>query len=77
MSTFGCKTNATWPNNQLTIPAYSEFTDLNLVSATAYQTIPQYPVEYGSPPPVVIQVDKEFSVLTNWLGNVLIQGFED
>ena len=78
MSTFGCKTNAVWPNNQLTIPAYSEFTDLNLVSATAYQTIPQYPVEFGLEPETrIIQVDKEFSALTDWLGNILIQGFED
>ncbi len=59
----------------LSIPDYSEFTDLNLVTATAYQTIPEYPIEFGRPPVVVIEVDKEFSVLTNWLGNVLIQGF--
>ena len=77
MSVFGCKTNAVWPSHQLTIPDYSEFNDLTLTTATAYQVIPEYPVEFGNPPAVVIQVDNEFSVLTNWLGNVLIQGFEE
>ena len=77
MSSFGCRTNAVWPNNRLSIEDYSGFTDLNLTTATAYQTIPAYPVEFGLPPAVVIQVDKEFSVLTDWLGNVLIKGFED
>ncbi len=73
MSVFGCRTNAVWPNNQLTIEEYSQFSDLNLVSATAYQTIPEYPVTYGtSPGTVVIQVDREFSVLTDSDGNILL-----
>ena len=54
---------------------FGDLTDLMLVSATAYATIPFYPVDFGRPPSVTIEVDKEFSVLTDWLGRVLTQGF--
>lgn len=76
MSSFNCRSNANWPNQNLPIVDYSDFVDLQLVSATAYTTIPQYPVLFGKAPATrVIQVDKEFSVLTDWEGNVLIKGF--
>lgn len=55
---------------------FGSLVDLMLVSATAYQTVPEYPVAFGKPPETVIQVDKEFSVLTDWRGLVLTQGFE-
>lgn len=55
---------------------FGSLVDLMLVSATAYTTIPEYPVAFGKPPEVVIQVDKEFSVLTDWRGLVLTQGFQ-
>ncbi len=54
---------------------FGDLTDLMLVSATAYTTIPPYPVDFGRPPAVIIEVDKEFSVMTDWLGRVLTQGF--
>ena len=48
-------------------------TDLILVSATAYEVIGTYPVTYGTPPEtVVLQVDDEFSVLSNSEGEVLL-----
>lgn len=76
MSAFNCKTNSNWPNQNLTIAEYSDFVDLQLVTATAYETVPPYPVHFGKEPsPRIIMVDKEFSVLTNWEGNVLIKGF--
>jgi len=78
MSTF-CKSNANWPpsGGGITLPQFNDFMDLTLVSGTAYRTKPEYPVEFGQEPGIVIiQADKEFSVLTDWLGNVLVQGFE-
>ena len=55
---------------------FGSLVDLMLTTATAYQTIPEYPIDFGKPPEVTIQVDKEFSVLTDWRGLVLTQGFE-
>ncbi len=34
------------------------------------------PVEFGNPPPVILQVEHEFGVLEDWKGRVLTQGFE-
>jgi hypothetical protein len=45
--------------------------DLILTTATAYEIVSPYPVDFGKPPEVTIQVDKEFSVLADWQGNVL------
>jgi len=55
---------------------FGELADLVLVSATAYDTVPEYPVDFGKPPEVKIEVDKEFSVLSDWRGLVLTQGFD-
>jgi hypothetical protein len=57
--------------------------DLTLTSATADSVVDargnpsDYPVDFGKEPGGVrtIQVDHEFTVAINWLGEVLIQGF--
>ena len=60
---------------------FSELADLLLTSATAYQLVPHYPVEFGKDDegvgdsPIIIENDKEFSVLADWQGNVLTVGF--
>ena len=58
-----------WPTPGFNLGHFNTGTDLTLVTATAYQTIGEYPVAFGD---TVIEVDKEFSVLTNWEGNVLL-----
>lgn len=60
---------------------FGDLTDLMLTSATAYQLIPEYPVEFGKDDggvgdsPIIIENDREFSVLADWEGNILTQGF--
>jgi len=59
---------------------FGDLTDLTLTSATAYQLIPEYPVEFGKEDdgvgdsPIIIENDREFSVLADWEGNVLTEG---
>ena len=69
-----------------TIVSPSQFAglaDLLLTTATAYQLIPDYPVEFGKDDegigdsPIIIDNDKEFSVLADWEGRILTLGFED
>ncbi len=60
---------------------FGDLTDLMLTTATAYELITLYPVEFGKDDnsigdsPIIIQNDREFSVLADWEGNVLTQGF--
>ncbi len=62
-----------WPAPGFNYNQFNTGTDLMLVSATAYEIINDYPVTYGtSPGTVVIQVDREFSVLTDSEGNILL-----
>lgn len=61
----------------ITPEQFGNLVDFMLVTATAIPMVTAYPVEFGNPPPVIMQVENEFDVLTDWKGRVLTQGFEE
>lgn len=59
----------------MTPESFSEIMDLTLTTALA-RTVNEYKVEFGQPPVVVLELETDFSVLSDWNGRVLTQGFD-
>ena len=56
---------------------FGSLVDLMLTSATALPMTETYPIEFGNPPRIYLDVENEFGVLIDWRGRVLTQGFTE